>query len=158
MNKFAITGISALLLFSIFFSFNVFAENQVDKYLGKRTSCINIINILDTRVLDDGTILFETDMNKVYINRLPYQCPGLKMEGSFSYSTSLSRLCRQDIIKVLDEAGGISTSQCGLGEFVLLKGINNLRDAVKLLVDDGVLDKLVKERAFEPGFSSGEKR
>ncbi len=149
MNKFNITGISALLLFSIFFSFNVSAESKADKYLGERTSCINIINILDTRVLDNKTILFETDMNKVYINRLPYQCPGLKMEGSFSYSTILSKLCGQDIIRVLDEAGGITTSECGLGEFVLLKGVNNLRDAVKLLVDDGLLDKLVKERVFE---------
>ena len=156
MKKYIITAVTGLLVLCIIPSFNIFAESKAEKYLGKRDTCIDIIKIQETRILDDQTILFELSSNEVYISRLPNQCYGLKMADAFSYSTSLSRLCKQDIIRVLEE-DTTATSSCGLGEFILLRGVKNLGSAKKLLKDEGVLDSLVKEGAFETAFPGEEK-
>jgi len=85
---------------------------------GPPVDCVDIIRIRNTRVLDDRTIDFEMTDGKVLRNTLPHQCPSLGFEESFSYSTSLSRLCSVDTITVLQQAGGIHRgASCGLGQF-----------------------------------------
>ena len=151
MKKFIISGIAILLFLGMVPTPNIFAQGKADKYLGKRSTCLGISKIQETKILDDQTILFKSDMNKIYINRLPKQCSGLKIADAFSYGTSLSRLCSVDMIRVLENDSS-ATSTCGLGEFILLNGVKSINDAVKLLVDDGVLADLVKENAFETAF------
>lgn len=145
--------ITALALFCIstFFSFNVFAQSNIEKYLGDRVLCLDIINIRETKVLDDQTILFETYGGRVYINRLPATCFDLFNAGAFAYETSISRLCGQDFIKVI-EPDSSQGNVCGLGKFYHLKGVRRIHEALKLLIDEGVLKKLVKEGAFETAF------
>ena len=121
-----------------------------EKYLGGRSLCLELSTLDETRVLDDQTILFKTEMGMVYISRLPAFCPGLKAADAFSYSTSINKLCKQDLIYVLEE-GSSHGSVCGLGEFIRIKGVRNLRDTVKLL-RGGVLDALIKEGAFKTVF------
>jgi hypothetical protein len=126
------------------------AESQADKYLGERKMCLETMMIKETRILDDQTILLETYGGAVYMSRLPSPCVGLRIAEGFSYSTSISKLCKQDIIEVVNQTP-LSGNRCGLGEFILIKGVRRLRDAVELL-KNGVLEALVEEGAFETAF------
>jgi hypothetical protein len=136
---------------SVIFSSSVFAETKAEKVLGESLSCLNIVNIKDTKILDDQTILFETSDRAVYINRLPAFCEGLRSADAFSYATSLDRLCGVDIITVVEE-GSIKGSSCGLGNFIKVKDVKNIRDAAKLLITEGALKELVNEGAFKEAF------
>ena len=139
-----------LFLFSTLFASSVFGESQADKYLGERETCLDLIKVKETKVLDDQTILFETYGGTVYICRLPARCVGLKTSGGFSYDGSMGKVCKQDIIRVVDVGSG-PVSACGMGEFVRIKDISRLSDAVKLL-KNGVLEGLVEEGIFETAF------
>ena len=140
----------ALFLFSTPFASSVFGESQADKYLGEEETCLDVIKIKETKVLDDQTILFEVYGGAVYICRLPARCVGLKISGGFSYDGSMGKLCKQDIIRVVDVGAG-PVSTCGMGEFVRIKNISRISQAVKLL-KNGVLNGLVEEGVFETAF------
>jgi hypothetical protein len=126
------------------------AESLADKYLGERKTCLDLVRIKETRILDDQTILFETYGGAVYMSRLPARCVGLRSAGGFSYSTSITKLCKQDIIEIVKQSP-FRGSQCGLGEFILIKGVKRLRDAAKRL-EDGLLEALIEEDVFEKAF------
>ncbi len=89
------------------------------KVVGEAVNCIPIAQISSSTVHDDQTIDFKVG-SKLYRNTLPNSCPGLGMEGGFSYKTSQSELCNVDIIHVLDRTGGHLREGvgCGLGKFV----------------------------------------
>lgn len=87
---------------------------------GAPVSCIPIAQFSTTRIRDDWTIDFIGGAgNKVWRNRLPNRCPGLKAEDKFTYETSLTQLCSTDIIYVLHDYGGNLQrgAGCGLGQF-----------------------------------------
>jgi hypothetical protein len=150
MKQSIIITASTLFLFSTLFASSVFGESQSDKYLREREACLDVMRIKETKVFDDQTILFEAYGGTVYICRLPARCVGLKISGGFSYDGSMGKLCKQDIIRVVDVGTG-PVSTCGMGEFIRMKDINRLRDAVKLL-KNGVLEGLVEEGVFETAF------
>ncbi len=81
--------------------------------------CLSLMRIDHTFVLNDQNILFYLRGRKVYINKLPRRCPGLRRADSFMYKTSLSQLCSFDIVTALDNIGfGFSRgASCGLGKF-----------------------------------------
>lgn len=83
---------------------------------GKPLSCIPISRIRATHVRDDRTIDFELDNGRTMRNTLPYSCPQLAFEETFSYTTSLDKLCSTDIITVL-VSGNSRGASCGLGSF-----------------------------------------
>lgn len=99
------------------------AEDELPRWqqarsVGSSENCISLTRIRNTRVHDDRTIDFHMTGGRIYRNTLPYECHGLGREESFSYRTSLSRLCSVDIITVLQTGGGaINGPSCGLGEF-----------------------------------------
>ncbi|QMW24115.1 hypothetical protein [Sandaracinobacteroides saxicola] len=81
--------------------------------------CVDLARIREARVVDDQTIDFILSDGRTLRNTLPYRCSGLGFEKAFSYATSLSRLCKVDIITVIRQGGGPSTgASCGLGMFV----------------------------------------
>ena len=83
------------------------------------TDCVELSRIREARVQDDQTIDFVMIDGRTYRNTLPYRCPQLGFERAFTYSTSISRLCRVDIITVINQGGGVRTgASCGLGDFV----------------------------------------
>ena len=85
---------------------------------GPAMDCVLLQNIRETKVIDDRTIDFHMRDGKVFRNALPYSCPQLGFERSFSYSTSISQLCSVDTITVLQQGGGIRPgASCGLGKF-----------------------------------------
>ena len=87
--------------------------------VGEAVSCIDTSRIDSTKVVSDGVIDFKMRGGKVYRNTLPYSCSGLGFSDSFSYRTSINRLCNIDIIRVLDTSGGRLEERggCGLGKF-----------------------------------------
>jgi hypothetical protein len=154
MNRLPLIIVMAIALCWSMLSTDVRAESQAEKYLGKREMCLDMIQIKESLVLDNRCILFETYGNKFYINFLPANCPELKISGGFAYKTSYDKLCKQEIIRVLgpdDNLGGT----CMMGEFVRFKQKGTLSDIRKLL-EDGLLDDLIKEGAFEEVFPAKE--
>jgi hypothetical protein len=85
--------------------------------VGDPLDCVDIARIDRTRVRDDSTIDFYMRGREVYRNRLPGECSGLAFEDSFTYRTSLSRLCSVDTITVLRPGGGGPGPTCALGHF-----------------------------------------
>ena len=85
--------------------------------VGEPVSCIPIRSIGQSLVRSDRVIDFEVQGHKVYRNTLPNDCPGLGFEERFSYTTSLSSLCSNDIITVLYTSPVSRGASCGLGQF-----------------------------------------
>lgn len=86
--------------------------------VGEAQTCIPLRSIRETRVRSDRVIDFVTTGSAVYRVTLPQPCPQLGFEERFSYATSLSQLCAQDIITVLVQTGGLQRgASCGLAPF-----------------------------------------
>lgn len=83
---------------------------------GEVRHCVPLRNLRESTVIDDQTIFFRGMGRKAYMNRMPNKCPRLAFEERFMYSTSISQLCRHEIITVLD-AFGRQWGSCGLGVF-----------------------------------------
>ena len=81
--------------------------------------CLSAQSIRDTDILSDRSILFEMPGNEYYLNNLSYECRGLRRAGSFSYQTTVGRLCNVDTIRVIEQIGGSIREGigCGLGLF-----------------------------------------
>ena len=68
---------------------------------GDEQQCIYLSYIDRTPVIDNKTILVEMKGNMYKRIDLINRCSGLKLMGGFSYSTSINRLCKQDVLTVL---------------------------------------------------------
>ena len=87
--------------------------------VGKPVSCLSLVQIRDTEVLDNRTVDFHVSGGKIYRNTLSHSCPSLLSEQRFSYRTSLNKLCDVDVIRVLHTYGTELSegAGCGLGKF-----------------------------------------
>ena len=87
--------------------------------IGEAQTCIPFNQIRETPVRSDQVIDFVMRDGRVYRVTLPQRCPNLGFEQRFSYATSLSQLCAQDIVTVLfQQGGGIQPgASCGLAPF-----------------------------------------
>lgn len=81
--------------------------------------CVSSRPIRKTEVLDDQNILFYMRGTAIYLNHLPKPCKRLSQESRFMYRTTVARLCRLDLINVLNDTGlGVSAGRaCKLGSF-----------------------------------------
>ena len=85
---------------------------------GKPETCIPITAIRESLVRSDRVIDFRVGGNRYYRVTLPQDCPSLGFEQRFTYETSLSQLCAQDIITVLYQTPGLMRGpSCGLAPF-----------------------------------------
>ena len=95
---------------------------------GEARTCIPLRQIRETRVRSDRVIDFIMAGRRTYRVTLPQPCPGLGFEERFGYGTSLSQLCRQDIITVLRQAGGPQPgASCGLAPFQPVRLVGKTR-------------------------------
>ena len=85
--------------------------------VGDTQMCVTLQQIDDRRVIDDKTILLKTVGPAYKRIDLANECPGLKDEGSFTSATSISQLCKQDILRVNRAAVG---SQCVIERIVTI--------------------------------------
>ena len=83
---------------------------------GEAVDCIQTSRISHTKVRDSRTVDFHMRGGRVYRSTLPNECPGLAFEESFTYRTSIGRLCSVDHITV-NSGTGINGPSCALGEF-----------------------------------------
>lgn len=81
-------------------------------------SCLAIGAIRGTDVVNSQTIDFTLRDGSVWRSRLPFACAQLGFERAFSYQTSISQLCQQDVITVILQTTRQQGARCGLGEFV----------------------------------------
>ena len=86
---------------------------------GPARNCVPITQLRESVVRSDRVIDFRTTggRDRYYRVTLPQSCSGLGFERRFSYSTSLSQLCAQDIITVLYQTGPMRGASCGLAPF-----------------------------------------
>jgi len=86
--------------------------------VGETQMCVPLQQISDRRVIDDRTIVLKMVVGPSYKRiDLARDCRGLKAEGGFVSSTSISQLCRQDILRVTQEPIG---SQCIIDQIVTI--------------------------------------
>ena len=103
-------------------------EVPVATSVGAPQTCIPLRSIRETRVRSDRVIDFIATGRRTYRVTLPQPCPGLGFEERFSYGTSLTQLCQQDIITVLRQAGGPQTgASCGLAPFQPVRLVGKTR-------------------------------
>jgi len=67
--------------------------------------CISLQRIDQTPVIDNKTILVDLRGGGYKRIDIRNRCPGLKFEGRYTYSTSISKLCKQDSLTVLSSDG-----------------------------------------------------
>jgi hypothetical protein len=100
------------------------AATPAAEAIGPALDCLPLTQFNNSRIRDDRTIDFIGGAgNKVWRVTLPNRCAGLKAANAFTYETSLSQLCKLDIIYPLNQFG--NTLQrgpgCGLAPFVPVK-------------------------------------
>ncbi|KQT31978.1 hypothetical protein ASG29_08930 [Sphingomonas sp. Leaf412] len=84
---------------------------------GAPRACVPLQKLRESIVRSDRIIDFRIARDRYYRVTLPQACPGLGFERRFSYATSLSQLCAQDIITVLMQAPPMAGASCGLAPF-----------------------------------------
>jgi len=75
-------------------------------------TCINPARVREHEVISNDEIRFTLAGGEVWTNRLPRSCPGLKVQGGFTWDVSTSACSGTQIIYV-NESG----TPCQLGEF-----------------------------------------
>lgn len=88
---------------------------------GETLSCLGLRQISEIKPLDDYRFLVRVG-NDYYLNTVSGRCS--RAADGFThleYSTSLSHLCRNEIINVVDNSQGFQVGACGLGGFERLK-------------------------------------
>ena len=84
---------------------------------GPARTCVPINRLRESLVRNDRVIDFRIGGDRYYRVTLDQPCPQLGFERRFSYATSLSQLCAQDIITVLYDAPLMRGASCGLAPF-----------------------------------------
>lgn len=76
-------------------------------------SCINPTEIKSQTIVSNDEIRFEMRNGEAWVNKLPTSCPGLKVEGGFTWDVRGMRVCsNQETITVLNTG-----NRCMLGAF-----------------------------------------
>ena len=92
--------------------------------IGAAQDCLPLTQFSSSQIRDDWTIDFIGGAgNRVWRVTLPNRCNGLKAADKFTFETSLTQLCKQDIIYPLNQYGSSlqRSAGCGMGEFVPVK-------------------------------------
>jgi len=81
--------------------------------------CLQLSRLVDTEVLNNHQIVFETTGKHYYLNTLPYPCPTLRPDSVLLFRTSIDMVCDVDVVTLLDQFGwGMQPrASCGLGKF-----------------------------------------
>ena len=96
------------------------AAAELAKYqlTGEKKSCLMVTQIRTIDPLDDSHFLVESAGGKKYLNVVSGRCSNASRPGYFlQYDVSGSSLCRNEIISVIDNSGGMLAGSCGLGDF-----------------------------------------
>ena len=89
---------------------------------GDVSTCLSITQVSEIRAVDEKTLLIRSGVSDYYVSDLSSRCNGATRNSTrFEYSTSTGQLCRNEIIRVVDNGGGFLTGSCGMGSFERLE-------------------------------------
>ncbi|MGZ8346847.1 MAG: hypothetical protein ACXWUP_07025 [Allosphingosinicella sp.] len=99
------------------------AQAELDAALSGRTArepltCVSQRDLLGNRTVGGGAILFQGRGPLVYLNSPRGGCPRLDSGRTLRTITTSTRLCRGDIVTVIDNTSGINYGSCSLDDFV----------------------------------------
>jgi len=97
------------------------AEADLARALEGRTErpavpCVGLRDLGGNRTAGDA-IIFGDNHRRIYVNRPAGGCPDLSAGRTLRVRTSMGRLCRGDIVTVVDLVSGTEYGGCGLGDF-----------------------------------------
>lgn len=110
-----------ILTLTAFWATNSYCADEVELAADQTRNCVSISRIKRIEIVDNQTLIFHLNHKVKYINRLPFNCPGLKSRGTFLHETSLSSYCDLDTITVIDASLGMRMGSCPLGKFEIYK-------------------------------------
>ena len=85
---------------------------------GDVDSCLNTSTINQIDAIDERHFLIRQGANRYYLNELRSSCYGAgRGNNRIQYTTSISQLCRNQIIQIVDNSSGFVVGSCGLGDF-----------------------------------------
>lgn len=102
-------------------------ENAAEKLAqfertGEVTSCIGLRQISQITPVTESTFLVRVGAGDYYANDVSGRCNGATRNSTrLEYATTLSELCRNELIRVVDNATGVQVGGCGLGSFEKLQ-------------------------------------
>lgn len=89
---------------------------------GEKTDCLQLRRIDSIDPLDERHFLVRVGVRQYYLNEVSGGCFGAGDSfNRLQYTTTLTQLCKNEIIKVVDNVNGFTTGSCGLGEFERLE-------------------------------------
>jgi hypothetical protein len=87
------------------------------KPTGETERCLPMRQIDSMKFIEDSIIMVKTHSDKVYFNQVSNDCNGARANQRIEYSTTIPSLCRNEIIRVVDNGSGILMGSCSLGDF-----------------------------------------
>lgn len=92
---------------------------------GEVTDCLRLTSIDQIKPLDERNFLIEAGVNDYYLAELSSSCTGADRSfNRLQYKTSLSSLCRNEIITVVDNSTGFTVGSCGMSDFQKLEMVD----------------------------------
>lgn len=84
---------------------------------GETETCLPLRRITSISAADERTLLVRSGSD-YYVNRPNSRCSGADNRSSrFEYTTTIGSLCRNDIVRVVENNSGILNGTCTLGVF-----------------------------------------
>ena len=91
---------------------------------GELETCLPLRRINQLEALSDDVFLVRTGANGYYLNEVKGRCNGAtRSSNRIQYSTSLSQLCKLQIITIVENTNGFTVGSCSLGDFERLEKI-----------------------------------
>lgn len=91
---------------------------------GETETCLPMRRISQIKALSDDVFLVRTGVNGYYLNEVKGRCNGAtRPSNRIQYSTSLSQLCKLQIITIVENTNGFTVGSCSLGDFERLEKI-----------------------------------
>lgn len=89
---------------------------------GEKDNCLSLARISEMTAVDENTLLIRSGAGNWYVSDLPRRCRGVVGRGTrIEYTTSLAQLCRNEILRIVDNTTGFLTGSCGMGSFERLE-------------------------------------
>jgi len=89
---------------------------------GETVTCLSVRRINQIRPLDDTRMLARVGAGQYYLNEVTRGCERARRTSTrLQYTTPTGRLCRNEIVQVIDNVSGIFVGSCSLGDFERLE-------------------------------------
>ena len=128
----SLTGLGVITLLGLAACATGPVENRVDEAVlaklnkyeqtGESRTCLSITSLSSIDAVSETKFLVRSGVRTHYLNETNGRCSGATRNGTFlTYTTSNSQLCRNEIIRVVDNLSSATIGSCSLGEFKELK-------------------------------------